>query len=265
MSVERVACSPLVIDTWHRALSNSEGRDKLFRLVQYVCKLLRGVRQVSGMVTPSSASGSSLIAVESAMATSRQISRLLKWTSVYVKRRHDLMRVPNSSVDISNLVSDLALFAYYLCDNVTFLCKMGVVKRDTSKASRRAARFWMLSVMSGLFSTVVTLMEIRRRHRLTRELLLKTGDKEQESDGEDESLGESTRQAARKEMGALMRLQRCAMVACTKQLSDLVVSCSLSTQRGLHTALVGGCGVVSSAVGCWQTWPVDEVIEPNSE
>ncbi|CAN8072489.1 unnamed protein product [Agarophyton chilense] len=259
-----VICSPLQVDTWHRAISNSEGRDKLFRLVQYVCKLLRGVKEIGDKSGSSATSGSPLLAVESAMATSRQISRLLKWTSVYAKRRHDMLRIPHTSVEMSNLVSDLALFAYYLCDNITFLCKTGVVRRDASKASRRAARFWMLSVMSGLLSTVVTMVEIRRRHKLTRELIIKAENKERDSDDESADTDE-TRQAACKEMGALMRLQRCAMVACTKQLSDLVVSLSLSRERGLHSALVGGCGVVSSAVGCWQTWPAKEVIEPNSD
>ncbi|PXF49235.1 Peroxisomal membrane protein 11-1 [Gracilariopsis chorda] len=234
--------SPLCMETWHRALSNAEGRDKLLRLAQYSCKLLRGIEQNKPFTSSSSRT---LLALESALSTSRQIGRLLKWTSIYAKRRSTSSpSAASSSQQTLNVLSDVALFGYYLCDNLTFLCKTGVIGGDVGRASRRAARFWMASILTGMIGTLFSLLQIRRQAILLRRTLSQSDDKQS-----------SASRVCERNLRTYGALQRTRCVTLMKQVADVIISMSLSQEKPMHNAITGTCGVVSSTIACSQIWP----------
>lgn len=231
--------SPLGVEGWHRALSTTDGRDKLCRTIQYTCKLVRALdHSVAGNVTLSK-----VMAVESAMSTTRQILRLFKWTSVYAKRRGSYGTA--SSAEMLKTMSDVCLFAYYVCDNVTFLCKTKVMRGDVGNAMRRAGRIWLASVVTGLAAGVLRVMELRRRRlRLKREIEMKREETSNERRTEELDVAEKG-----------------AVVGCLKNVMDVVVAMNLSSEHGLNPMMVGVCGLVSSLIGGVQVWPKHDRIE----
>lgn len=240
--------SPLAVETWHRTLSQTDGRDKLFRLIQYLCKLLRGLDCGRNDPLPDTSAGR-VAALESALGTSRQIWRLLKWASVYAKSRARMSALSTTAPplpDAAAVLADAAMFLYYVADNVTFLHKVRLFSGDAKVAARRAARFWLAAVLAGLAGGVHNVMSLTKRERMLQKLI-----KEQKKDDE---AGEQTEER-RREYSATLRKKRAAMAVCAKHAGDSVVAFSLSRQNQLHPGLVGACGVVSSIVGFWQVWP----------
>lgn len=245
-TMEHSWSSPLSMHTWHRALSDADARDKLLRLAQYSCKLLRAMQHNKPFTSSSSRT---LLALESALATSRQIARLLKWTSIYVKRRSS--SPPTSAVSCSQHVlsalSDAALFAYYLCDNFAFLCKTGVAGGDVGAASRRAATFWMASVLTAALHTLLSLLHVRRQVVMLRRMLAQSDHKQ----------SYASRECARNvRKTALLQATLCATLV--KQVADVLISFSLCRTKPMHNAITGACGILSSTIGCCQAWPTSD-------
>lgn len=251
-AAEPIAMSALAVDTWHRTLSQTDGRDKLFRLFQYLCKLLRGLD--SGRNAPkSNTAAAKVAALETALSTSRQIWRLFKWASVYAKSRARISSMPLTPTlpDLAAVVSDAALFTYYVCDNITFLHKTKLLKGDIGNAARRAARFWLAATLAGFVGTLHTSLALHRRElKLLREMAA-----DERAKKNDEGAENAEVEARRAEYAAVLRKKRIALAVCLKHSADSAISWSLSRQNQLHPSLTGACGVVSSIVGFWQVWP----------
>lgn len=229
MNTTSTLMSPLSANTWHETLSKTDGRDKLFRLAQYACKLVRGLDVARD--TPAARSAT-LAAVEMVLGSGRQTFRLFKWASVYVRLRTTGL----------GAVGDAALFGYYLMDNVALLVKMGVLKGDAKRATRRAAHFWLVACLVGLVGGVRRVVEMgKEAARLKREV---EEEKEKEDGGEKRRLYEE-----------MLRRRRTTLMVCGKNLGDVVVAGSLSKETPLHPVVVGSCGVLSSLIGFWQVWP----------
>lgn len=231
---------PLAAQTWHLTLSKTDGRDKLFRLLQYLCKLLRGISTGHTPPTPSTPTAT-LAALESSLAASRQIWRLFKWASVYANRTH----ISNTLTleHITSVTRDFAMFAYYICDNLTFLHKLRLLRGHPKPATRRAARFWLAAVLTAVTAAVHRLHTLHIRQQTLRKVLVarvKAGD-------------DATSQRA--EHSAVLRARRAALANLLKNASDCVVAWNLTRVTPLHPAVVGACGVVSSFVGFTQVWP----------
>lgn len=231
-ALETPLMTALSAETWHLALSRTEGRDKLFRLAQYACKLARGLQSGTSPPLPGTPSAR-IAALEGALGASRQLWRLLKWVSVYAKPRANASRAIRCDVrELCGVISDTALFAYLLLDNVTFIHKARVVDGDIAAATRRAARFWLVAVLASAAAaahSVVSALHARRVARRTKG-----------------NVGART--------DANRRLMR-AVAGVVKHGADAVVAGSLTRKEQLHPALVGSLGVISSAIGLWQVWP----------
>lgn len=251
----------LSADSWHRTLSQTDGRDKLFRLFQYVCKLIRGIE--AGRSEPESSSAIAKVAtLESALATSRQIWRLFKWASVYARAKPRIVGVSSAPVlpDLAAIASDAALFVYLLLDNLAFIHKTRIVPGDAPRASRRAARFWLAAVLASLAGSVYNLVKLHKRYVALAKALTAARDAEKDENNTNEERTEGVgdtqpMQEARREIVTLARKYNAASAVCAKHVGDAFVAFSLSTSKGLHPALVGFCGAISSAVGLWQVWP----------
>lgn len=223
-SSHSVPLSPMLLESWNVHLSRTDGRDKLFRLIQYLCKLLRGLDMTSQPTL-----SSRLVHLETVLSSGRQTFRLLKWASVFSRLRTRGL----------GGIADCALFCYYLLDNLAFLSKSGLVPLNPKQTTRRAARFWLVATLAALAAGVVELVKVRK--------LLQRERKKKEEDGQDTGGDE--------DMNIAWKRGKEALIKCCKHASDAVVAASLASEKGLHPRTVGACGVVSSCVGFWQTWP----------
>lgn len=223
--------------SWHDALSHPDGRDRLFRLLQYTLKFLRGslAGRNTKNVPPLIAR---IVALESTLAAARQVWRLFKWSGFYSKTSvRKLLQpaalAPTSLTSALATLQDACLASYMALDNITFLTKTSVIAGDIGTASRRAARAWFAASMLGLVNAL-------RRLHTARQSLLSSPPK-----------------------GAELRARRFAarrhLTLAVKYAGDVVVSYSLTRVGNdgaiAHPALVGACGVVSSLVGFSDVWP----------
>lgn len=144
--------APLLSPTsWHSLLSHPDGRDRLFRLLQYLLKLLRGI----------SSPPPHALALEQALGAARQTWRLFKWSGL-------ALRASQGASPTLSAAQDACLAAYLALDNLCLLTKLGAVGGDAKAAARRAARAWFATSVLGLVGAV-------RRCRLARQQKLRGG------------------------------------------------------------------------------------------
>lgn len=263
------ATSVISADSVHRLLSQPDGRDKVLRLIQYVCKMLRWLdKPLQKRTTELSETAA---AIEGALGTSRQAGRLFKWASMYVKLkgrqefRYGLMSTLRTSKreDILSLIADLAMFSYYVTDNLTFSSKLGVIQADTPKLSRRGARFWLTSIVAAMSLSLLRIYSMNQRiqtlkkmriERLARQTSTK---KYNSNDGDsDDDNAESDRETIN-ELNQLRDSRRNRILTAARQVCDLTVACNGSFDVGLHQSFVGLCGTISSTIGLFQIWPAN--------
>jgi hypothetical protein len=229
--VELCVAPLTVANTWHELLSHPDGRDRLFRLVQFTLRLIRGASV--GREKPSSPGLESIAALEVTLASARQLWRMFKWSGFYSKT--SVLSLSPSRFSTSTTEQSLALLqdsflaTYFLLDNAAFLTKTSLVRGDTAATTRWAARAWLVASLLGVIGCV------RRARTLVAD--------QKRPDG---TLADRT--VARREA------RRQAALA-AKFAGDAVVALSASRLSPAHPALVGACGVLSSLVGLWQIWP----------
>jgi hypothetical protein len=230
-AIEMRAAPFLSANVWHELLSHPDGRDRLFRLVQFTLRLIRGIS--SGRKKPSTPALENIAAFEMTLASARQLWRMFKWSGFYSKS--SVMSLSPSRISSSTAAESLALLqdaflaSYFVLDNAAFLTKTSLVQGDTAATTRWAARAWLAASLLGVLGCA----------RRARALL------------EDEKRPGSTaeyRAIARREA----RRQAALM---TKFAGDAVVAFSASRLNAAHPILVGACGAMSSLVGLWQIWP----------
>ena len=228
------------VETWSRTLASTDGRDKLFRLIQYACRLIRGFE--TGMNgRPITMIGQRVAALEAALGTSRQMWRLFKWTNVWAKQ-YKTTNDGGVVLDVLGALSDLGLFLYYLFDNLTFVHKVGLVKGNVPTASQRAGKFWLLSTLASLASAIYKLVLLEKNIRQMKQSLTVSKD-------------ETVNSEAVVELDKMNRRKNILLSIAVKNLSDSVIAGNLARTNKLHPALTGVCGVISSIVGCYQVWP----------
>lgn len=227
----------LSTDTWHKALSSQVGRDKLFRLIQYVCKLVRGL-QVGRNVPKVGTPAGRIYAMEMALSKGRQLWRMAKWVSIYANSPTPSISRSNIVRETLGLISDFAFFAYLVCDNVAFVTKSNIMVGDGALATRRAASFWLVAVIASATAAAHSLLTARKQ----RKLLCDTAKDESNTN-------------IQNELKVVDNRVFLSSVTLAKHSADVVVAGSLASVNQLHPAIVGIFGAFSSAVGLWQAWP----------
>jgi Peroxisomal biogenesis factor 11 (PEX11) len=232
--------------TWHAALSHPDGRDKIFRLVQFALRLVRGA--AAGRTPPNKlpAHLARLAALEATLASARQLWRLFKWTGFYSTASlppvSTLPTVLPSAAALATL-QDACLAGYFLLDNLSFLSKTSVIPGLAPPPffARRAGKLWAAANLLGLLRSVARLR-----------VLSKAAARATKRGSADAGYDAGSVRAA------MAGMRREAFVAAAHA-GDAVVAFSMATEgRAAHPALVGACGVVSSLVGVWRIWPATE-------
>lgn len=224
---------------WHDALSHPDGRERLFRLVQYALKLVRG--SLAGRETKNAAPHiARILILESTLGTARQVWRLFKWSGFYSKTSIRALLDPgalsNTGPSLTTALATLqeaCLASYLALDNIAFLTKTTVLAGDTQAASRRAARAWLAASVLGLLNAARRLAAARG------------------------ALRSAPRKPAAETRARRADARRAAARA-VKYAGDAVVAYGLASGGGgatAHPAVVGLCGVASSVVGFADVWP----------
>lgn len=175
--------SPFTVRAWHLILAQPDGRDKVLRLVQYVCKLLRGVLDIQA--ENHTAVSTAATAVEAALASARQAWRLFKWTSIYTKHQnrffsaHSSVSLPRSPTllrsallgvwddfdVVLSLIGDFGMFFYFVFDNLTFAAKTRLLPADVKRLAKRAAQWWTVGTTAAVVGSLLRVYAQRKRQQ----------------------------------------------------------------------------------------------------
>ncbi|KAA8494378.1 Peroxisomal membrane protein 11D [Porphyridium purpureum] len=215
-------------------LGKTNGRDKLFRLLQFLARLVRGT---SGSVSVQQTA----LHVEMTLSSSRQTFRLFKFLNVLAANM--VYRVDHGAlVDVIQSLADLAIAMWFVLDNMSWLCKAKLFARgDAAQFSRRAGRFWFLN---SVLNVVVKLLMLRQLQ-------------EQAAESRAKADASQVGEPARAEMKLVEKQQRLCMLDLSRSVLDLPISYSMTQlpKQQFSPSLTGACGVISSVIGCWQQWP----------
>jgi len=216
-----------------KLLGSTNGRDKLFRVFQYLMRIVRGSQPKGALLTQRA------LVVERVLSTSRQTFRLLKWVNVIAKQFTPVVSAA-PVVDVLDAAADLCICLFFMFDNLSWLAKATIIKGSGAGFMRRAARFWVAHTVFNVLSQGINiyLIELKRRTLLRSKL--------SHISLEDEA-----------ELRRLRRNQILRGIETIRSSCDTPVSWSLSQYppNQLSPVLTGSLGVVSSLIGVYQQWP----------
>mmetsp|Transcript_35448 Transcript_35448/g.141039 ORF Transcript_35448/g.141039 Transcript_35448/m.141039 type:complete len:180 (-) Transcript_35448:5872-6411(-) len=158
---------------WTTHLSDTDGRDKALRTVQYACKIAR--------THPNAGVVARFLQLESALSLARQAFRLGKWVNI-ISKQHKMTQDEGPLLEALAALGDLGIFCFFILDNITFCIRSGLVKGDRNRMMSRAAKCWVLSATSNLTAACLRLYRVyteksqdadrTRLHRKKKALLL---------------------------------------------------------------------------------------------
>lgn len=245
-------------DVWHGVISQPDGRDKVFKLIQYVCKLLRWFDESKRRedATRSSSEGLSVsparaAALETALAGAAQAGRLFKWTSVVVKSRGRIQSTlgsPSSmkKEDFLSVVSDLSMFMFYLTDNLSFASKTGLFVADPKKLTKRAFKFWLVALSCGLINYALRVRQFLQKEDKLRTQLrrLKANKSGEQYSSDDEHV-----KRTKSELGDIKSLKNAVFLGALRIICDGGIACNGAFDIGLNEGVLGVCGILGSGIG----------------
>jgi len=228
-------------ETWKILLSQTEGRDKLYRTLQYACKLVRGLDAGSSSVSNKS------LALEQVLSNARQVLRLAKWVNIWSKRMGQAsfgLKGQDSVGATLQLLNDLGNFLYFALDNYALLGKTILDRKDANTYQLRGKRFFLLAVIAGFLDSLWKLRKVRKQLSLVsaRETSATVDNKADTGN-------------VSHELQVLRKQQQDAIVGIVRYGFDIVVGISISRKEQLSPTLTGFCGVISSLMAWYQVWP----------
>lgn len=139
---------------WVKFWNQTEGRDKLCKMLQYGCRglayALQSNKELSGQ----------LGALFKATADARKIFRLGKSVNEYTKLKEIANgKEPDTLVKAANFLSRAGFLAYWVYDNLFILAKVKFIVGDQAKYNKRAALFWTIGLLFGV------LLELYKLHK----------------------------------------------------------------------------------------------------
>jgi len=127
--------------------SQTAGRDKLCRAVQYSSKLIYSHLQKAGL---SHTLVEKLKILESQLSSTRKVLRIGKSVDM-VQGAWRSSSLPNTILRHTLTLSKLNQACYLLLDHLVWLGKIGLVKADVKKWGLLQAKFWLVTLMLNLF------------------------------------------------------------------------------------------------------------------
>ncbi|KAK8390151.1 hypothetical protein O3P69_013012 [Scylla paramamosain] len=147
------------MDVWVKLNASTAGKDKLFRFVQYLSRLvwhnLESRKNLRDTVAR-------LKIIESSFSTFRKLLRLGKSLEVL----HGALRtlhLPDAILRITLTLSRIYQFLFLLADHIIWFGRAGLWEIDKEKWSKVSNKFWLGSIILNLFRDVYEILTITKR------------------------------------------------------------------------------------------------------
>ncbi|KAK3865359.1 hypothetical protein Pcinc_029028 [Petrolisthes cinctipes] len=151
------------MDTWIKLNASTTGKDKLFRLVQYLSRLLwyrlESRKHLRDTVDR-------LRVLEASISTFRKLLRLGKSLEVVYGALRTL-HLPDLVLRTSLTLSRIYQAFFLLADHIIWLGRAGLCEIDRDKWGRLSNRFWLGSIICNLFRDgyeILQLLQKKMKH-----------------------------------------------------------------------------------------------------
>lgn len=228
--------------------AQTNGRDKLFRLIQYGSKLVTWYLQTDrGKVEFLE----KLKKLETSMSMTRKLLRFGKSLD-FIQGALKTIHLSDPVLRLTITMSKLCQAVFLLFDHIVFAHNLGLVKADKEKWSRYSSQFWLYSLILNLLRNLYDILSIITNEARAQENLQK---RSQFMNG-----GTDHSSVSRKRMGNVQMLKKCCfenqpvVLDFLKNLSDLVLPLHSLGKLNVSGGVLGFLGVISSAVGVATVW-----------
>ncbi|KAK4524928.1 hypothetical protein GAYE_SCF07G2831 [Galdieria yellowstonensis] len=219
-------------------LADVDKRDKIYRTIQYLCKLW------CALPYGSSETNLGVRKLAKVLSSARQVLRLGKSIQVWNKIYHQPKLVDQVSFSLVRL-TDFSFFFYFLFDNIAWLYRSGLVSGKETGPRRKATEFYLSGAIFNLLENIRQLWKI---------IFIENYGKFQrrpqnEVEGQLQSSTDSKYEKIRKQ-----RLYR-TILTCIRLLLDIIVAFNILRDDTKDTVFNGFCGSLSSLIALSLSWP----------
>lgn len=136
--------------------AQTTGRDKLFRLCQYISRLIWAILE---KYKPNKDSINKLKDLENTLSTSRKLLRMGRCVDV-MHSAMQTIHLPDSTLRITLTFSRIASSLYLLCDHMLWLGKIGFINVNKNEWSKWSNKFWLYSITMNLIRDLYEIKNI---------------------------------------------------------------------------------------------------------
>ncbi|XP_033109546.1 peroxisomal membrane protein 11B-like [Anneissia japonica] len=238
----------------------TNGRDKLFRTVQYSSKLVWwGLENSIG----TQETITKLKNLEKALSTTRKLLRFGKSFDML----HAALRTihhPDVFVRVTVTMSKINQAFYLLFDHLLWADRVGVFKTDKDKYSKISAKFWLATIILNLSRDFYELAVLLGKTALEYE----RGKKSEDSLRENGKVSSSMGDVAEYQNDVFIIFRKClrenvqVTLDLVKNLADLFLPTSTLGYLKLSPGVQGLFGIIGSLVGVLTVWDASYKLSP---
>ncbi|XP_026743253.1 peroxisomal membrane protein 11B [Trichoplusia ni] len=214
--------------------NQSNGRDKLARLIQYTSRIVWHQLELRHA---NKYSVDRIKNLELTFSSFRKILRLGRCIDICYTALNS-MHIEDPILRVTLTISKLANALFLYADHVVWLTKSGFLKTDSEKWNRTANKFWLLSIIANLardFYEIVQLMDLHKTTFLKPSSLLNTPIKNYDWNG------------GLQYVCMLMSCHKDVFIDTLKNSCDIFIPLTALGLTKLSPSTVGALGAVSSA------------------
>ncbi|XP_054738360.1 peroxisomal membrane protein 11B [Anastrepha obliqua] len=233
------------LDKWVQLNSQTAGRDKVARLVQYTSRALWDLLESADM---SPALADSFKTVEYILSTFRKLLRFGRCVDIFYSSLRTI-HYPDLTIRVTLTLSKLSQSLFLLADHFMWLARTGLFKDINSKRwGEFANKYWLLSIIMNLCRDVYEIFRLLDLRRAS----IKSGIT-RVSDSNSPLRVSSLRDFNRLALHsfALILIHKDVAVDTIKNLCDLFIPLTGLGYTKLSPRTIGLLGAISSAAGLW--------------
>ncbi|XP_060074179.1 peroxisomal membrane protein 11B-like [Ylistrum balloti] len=225
----------------------TNGRDKLFRLIQYGSKLV-------WWHLHKNAKGPELVEklkkLESSLSMTRKLLRFGKSLD-FVKAALKSFHIKDTVLRLTITMSKINQACFLLFDHIIYAHNVGLITTDKKKWSQISARFWVVSLILNLARNVYDLVNIVQEEMRQQQSQEKHG---QQINGDTDHSKRTSRSHNTNIVGKIVMQNKPVMLDLVKNLADLVLPLSTLGKVDASAGTQGFLGLISSAAGIASVW-----------
>eukprot|EP01137_Pigoraptor_chileana_P026068 Opistho-2@96502 len=215
-----------LLATFVQFTSQTAGRDKIYRTLQYVSKILgahyAGQKDMKLTIEK-------LSKLEGALGQSRKLFRLFKsldFVQVIVKNHNH----PDTFLRVAINARAASLAVWLIFDHIVWAAKVGLISADTARWTRVSSRFWLFALAVAIAKDIYVINAAKEKERKAK-------------GGSPQPLYPTNAE------------QKTLYLDLIRDSFDIFLPASTLGYVQLSTRSVGIVGLVSSLIGGYQQWP----------